>query len=110
MMKDTSKESMMVGTDIVTDTVTMIPVATMTITKPDTKRAMKKDMMKAIVKVSPIMKKPKKMKNPKMNGNKLLFNMEDSKVVLEDGLLQPLPPEVEVEAELDKVLDEEDIY
>lgn len=29
--------------------------------------------------------------------------MEDSKVVLEDGLLQPLPPEVE--AELDKVLD-----
>lgn len=35
--------------------------------------------------------------------------MEDSKVVLEDGLLQPLPPEVEVEAEPDKVLDEEDI-
>ena len=34
--------------------------------------------------------------------------MEDSKVVLEDGLLQPLPPEVE--AELDKVLDEEGIY
>ena len=33
--------------------------------------------------------------------------MEDSKVVLEDGLLQPLPPEVE--AELDQVLDEEDI-
>lgn len=33
--------------------------------------------------------------------------MEDSKVVLEDGLLQPLP--LEVEAELDKVLDEEDI-
>lgn len=33
--------------------------------------------------------------------------MENSKVVLEDGLLQPLPPEVE--AELDKVLDEEDI-
>lgn len=33
--------------------------------------------------------------------------MEDSKVVLEDGLLQPLPPEVE--AELDKVLDEVDI-
>lgn len=28
----------------------------------------------------------------------------------EDGLLQLLPPEVEVEAELDKVLDEEDIY
>ena len=35
--------------------------------------------------------------------------MEDSKVVLEDGLLQPLPPEVEAEAEPDKVLDEEDI-
>ena len=70
MMKDTSKESMMVGTDIVTDTVTMIPVATMTITKPNTKRAMKKDMMKAIVKVSPIMKKPKrkKMKIMKMIG------------------------------------------
>ena len=33
--------------------------------------------------------------------------MEDSKVVLEDGLLQPLPPEVE--AELDKILDKEDI-
>ena len=35
--------------------------------------------------------------------------MEDLKVVLEDGLLQSLPPEVEVEEELDKVLDEEDI-
>ena len=35
--------------------------------------------------------------------------MEDSKDVLEDGLLQPLPPEVEVEAELDKILDAEDI-
>ncbi len=33
--------------------------------------------------------------------------MEDSQVVLEDGLLQPLPPEVE--AELDKILDAEDI-
>lgn len=33
--------------------------------------------------------------------------MEDSKVVLEDGILQPIPEEVE--AELDKVLDEEDI-
>ena len=33
--------------------------------------------------------------------------MEDSKVVLEDGLLQPIPEEVE--AELYKVLDEEDI-
>ena len=31
--------------------------------------------------------------------------MEDSKVVLEDGLLQPLPPEVE--AVLDKILDAE---
>ncbi len=33
--------------------------------------------------------------------------MEDSKVVLEDGLLQPLPPEVE--AELDRILYEYDI-
>ena len=33
--------------------------------------------------------------------------MEDSKVVLEDGLLQPLPPEVE--AELDKILVEDNI-
>ena len=70
MMKDMSKGKAMVGTDIVTDTVMMIPVATMIITKPDTKRAMKKDIMRAIVKGSPIMKKPKKMKNPKMNGNK----------------------------------------
>lgn len=31
--------------------------------------------------------------------------MEDSKVVLEDGLLQPIPEDVE--AELDKVLEEE---
>lgn len=34
-------------------------------------------------------------------------NMEDSKVVLEDGLLQPIPEDVE--AELDKILDAEDI-
>jgi hypothetical protein len=33
--------------------------------------------------------------------------MGKSKVVLEDGLLQPIPEEVE--AELDKVLDEADI-
>ena len=33
--------------------------------------------------------------------------MKNSKEVLEDGLLQPLPPEVE--AELDKILDEYDI-
>lgn len=33
--------------------------------------------------------------------------MENSKVVLEDGLQQPIPEDVE--AELDKVLDEEDI-
>lgn len=33
--------------------------------------------------------------------------MEDSKVVLEDGLLQPIPEDIE--AELDKVLDAEDI-
>ena len=33
--------------------------------------------------------------------------MENSKVVLEDGFLPPLPPEVE--AELDKILDAEDI-
>jgi len=33
--------------------------------------------------------------------------MEDSKVVLDNGLLQPLPPEVE--SELDKILDKEDI-
>ncbi len=33
--------------------------------------------------------------------------MEDSKEILEDGLLQPLPPEVE--AELDKILDAENI-
>ena len=31
--------------------------------------------------------------------------MEDSKVVLEDGLLQPIPEDVE--AELDKVLEED---
>lgn len=34
-------------------------------------------------------------------------NMEDSKIVLEDGLLQPIPEDVE--AELDKILDAEDI-
>ena len=34
-------------------------------------------------------------------------NMEDSKVVLEDGLLKPIPEDVE--AELDKILDAEDI-
>ena len=33
--------------------------------------------------------------------------MEDSKVVLEDGLLLPIPEDVE--AELDKILDAEDI-
>ena len=33
--------------------------------------------------------------------------MEDSKVVLEDGLLVPIPEDVE--AELDKILDAEDI-
>jgi hypothetical protein len=33
--------------------------------------------------------------------------MEDSKVVLDNGLLQPLPPEVE--AELYRILDKEDI-
>lgn len=34
-------------------------------------------------------------------------NMEDSKVVLEDGLLKPIPEDVE--AELDKILGAEDI-
>ena len=34
-------------------------------------------------------------------------NMEDSKVVLEDGLLQPI--QEDVEAELYKILDAEDI-
>ena len=33
--------------------------------------------------------------------------MEDSKVVLEDGLLQPIPEDVK--AVLDKILDAEDI-
>ena len=33
--------------------------------------------------------------------------MEDSKVVLEDGFLQPIPEDVE--AELNKILDAEDI-
>ena len=33
--------------------------------------------------------------------------MEDSKIVLEDGLLQPIPEDVE--SELDKILDAEDI-
>ncbi len=33
--------------------------------------------------------------------------MEDSKVVLEDGFLQPIPEDVE--AELDKILDEYDL-
>ena len=33
--------------------------------------------------------------------------MEDTKVVLEDGLLEPIPEEIE--SELDKVLDEYDI-
>ena len=33
--------------------------------------------------------------------------MEDSKVVLEDGLLKPIPEDVE--AELDKILGAEDI-
>lgn len=33
--------------------------------------------------------------------------MKDSKIVLEDGLLQPIPEDVE--AELDKILDVEDI-
>ena len=34
-------------------------------------------------------------------------NMEDSKIVLEDGLLQPIPEDVE--AELNKILDVYDI-
>ena len=34
-------------------------------------------------------------------------NMEDSKVVLEDGLLKPIPEDVE--AEIDKIMDAEDI-
>jgi len=33
--------------------------------------------------------------------------MKDLKIVLEDGLLQPIPEDVE--AELDKILDAEDI-
>ncbi len=33
--------------------------------------------------------------------------MEDTKIVLDDGLLQPIPEEIE--AELDKILDAEDI-
>ena len=33
--------------------------------------------------------------------------MEDSKVVLEDGLLKPIPEDVE--AELDKILDADDV-
>ena len=33
--------------------------------------------------------------------------MENSKIVLEDGLLQPIPEDVE--SELDKILDAEDI-
>ena len=33
--------------------------------------------------------------------------MEDSKILLEDGLLQPIPEDVE--SELDKILDAEDI-
>ena len=33
--------------------------------------------------------------------------MEDSNVILEDGLLQPIPEEIETE--LDKILDAEDI-
>lgn len=33
--------------------------------------------------------------------------MEDSKVVLDDGLLQPIPEDVE--AELDKILDADDV-
>lgn len=33
--------------------------------------------------------------------------MEESEIILEDGLLQPIPEDVE--AELDKVLDEYDV-
>lgn len=60
-MKDMSKESLMTDTAIVTDTATMIPVAIMVTMKPDTKKGMKKAMMKAIVKGSLIMREPKKM-------------------------------------------------
>lgn len=42
-----------------------------------------------------------------MDFEKLDVAMEDTKVVQEDGLLKPLPPEAE--AELDRVLDKEDI-
>ena len=61
-MMDMNKESMMEGTGIVTDMVTMIPLTIMTIMKLDIKKAMKRVMMKAIVKDGLNMKKRKKMR------------------------------------------------
>ena len=61
-MMDMNKESMMEGTGIVTDMVTMIPLTIMTIMKLDIKKAMKRVMMKAIVKDGLNMRKRKKMR------------------------------------------------
>lgn len=41
------------------------------------------------------------------NSIQIVYVIEDSKVVLEDGLLQPIPEDVE--AELDKILDVEEV-
>ena len=52
IMKGTNKESTMVNTDMNMDTVTMIPIVTMTITKPNTKKVMRKAMMRVMMMAS----------------------------------------------------------
>ena len=68
MMKDMSKEDMMAVMDIVMVMDMMILAAIMTITKLDTRRAMRKAMMMVIVKARPILKNSK-MKKMKMIGS-----------------------------------------